>query len=79
MKGTSEEGTGQDMDGEREELSGVGIERRREGATEQGREGYFKECILLRRALTSMYHKPSHNAALAIETLVLQMKNSEQV
>ena len=42
------------MDGEREELSGVGIERRREGATEQGREGYFKECIL-RRALTSMY------------------------
>ena len=24
-------------------------------------------------------HKPSHNAALAPETLVLQIKNSEQV
>ena len=24
-------------------------------------------------------HKPSHNAALALETLVLQMKTSEQV
>ena len=24
-------------------------------------------------------HKPSHNAALAIDSLLLQMKNSEQV
>ena len=69
MKGTSEEGTGQDMDGEREELSGVGIERRRDGATEQGREGYFKECIL-RRALTSMYITNHRTTRLAIETLV---------
>ena len=76
MKLTSEEGTGRGIGGGREEASGGGIERGREGA----REGNFKGCIL-RRALTSMYsiHKPSHNAALAIDTLLLQMKNSEQV
>ena len=44
------------------------------------RVGNFKGGIL-RRALTSIQyiHKPSHNAALAIDTLLLHMKNSEQV
>ena len=61
-------------------LFGLGIERGRERAREQRREGNFKGGIL-RRALASIQyiHKPSHNAALAHETLVLQMKNSEQV
>ena len=40
-------------------------------------EGNFKGGIM-RRALASI-HKPPHNAALAIDTLLLQMKNSEQV
>ena len=65
------------MDGGREEVSGGGIERGREGA----REGNFKGAIL-RRALWPVYssvyiHKPSHNVALVIDTLLLQMKNSE--
>ena len=38
VKGTSEEGTGRDMDSGREEASRGGIERGREGAREQGRE-----------------------------------------
>ena len=83
------------MDGGREEASGVGIERGREGA----RKGNFKGGIL-RRALPldsiqyihkpshnaalaidsiQYIHKPSHNPALAIDTLLSQMKNSEQV
>ena len=42
-------------------------------------EGNFKGGIM-RRALASIFiHKPSHNMALVLETLVLQMKNSEQV
>ena len=79
MKGTSEEGTGQGMDSGREEASGGGIERGMEGSKE-AREGNVKGGIL-RRALASIQyiHKPSHNAALAIDTLLLQMKNSEQV
>ena len=62
------------------EASGGGIERGRERAREQRREGNFKGGIL-RRALASIQyiHKPSHNTALALETLVLQMKNSEPV
>ena len=44
------------------------------------REGNFKGGIL-RLALASIQyiHKPSHNAALAIDSVLLQMKNSEQV
>ena len=59
-----------------EDASGGGIERGREGA----REGNFKGGIL-RRVLASIkyIHKPSHNAALSIDTLLLQMKNSEQL
>ena len=76
MKGTSEEGTGRGMKAGKEEASGGGIERGREGA----REGNFKGGIL-RSALASIQyiHKPSHNAALAIDTLLLQMKKGEQV
>ena len=46
MKGTSEERTERGMGARgkegREEVSGGGIEREREGAWEQGREGNFK-------------------------------------
>ena len=64
-------------------MSGGGIERGREGATEEGaqrREGNFKGGIP-RSALASVQyiHKTSHNAALSHEALVLQIKNSEQV
>ena len=41
----------------------------REGKGGQGMEGNFKGGIL-RRELASNIHKPSHNAALALETLV---------
>ena len=76
MKGTNDEETGRGMDDGREEASGGGTVRGREGA----REGKFKGGIL-RRALASIQyiHKPSHNAALAIDTLLLRMKNSVQV
>ena len=76
MNGTSEEGTGRGMDGGREEASGGGIERGTVGA----RGGDFKGGIL-RKALASIQyiHNPSDNAALVIDTLLLQMKNSEQV
>ena len=79
MKGTSEEGTGRGMASGREEASGGGIERGMEGS-KGAWDGNFKGGIL-RRALASIQyiHKPSHNTALAIDTLLLQMKNSEQV
>ena len=52
----------------------------RKGGSKGAREGNFKGSIR-RRALASIQyiHKSSHNAALAIDTLLLQMKNSEQV
>ena len=64
------------MDGGRQEASGGGIARGREGA----REGNFKGGIR-RRALTCILyiHKPSHYAALAIDTSLLQIRNSEHV
>ena len=51
-----------------------------EGGSKGAREGNFKGGIL-RWALASIQyiHKPSHNAALAIDSLLLQMKHSEQV
>ena len=53
----------------------------RQGGREGGRGGgNFKGGIRRRKLASIQYiHKPSHNAALAFETLVLQMKNSEQV
>ena len=54
----------------------AGGRKRAEGLSEEGSKGG-----ILRMALASIQyiHKPSHNAALAIDTLLLQMKNSEQV
>ena len=48
---------------------------------EQGSKGgNVKGGTLMRTQASIQYiHKPSHNATLAIDTLVLQMKNSEQV
>ena len=85
--GWFDEGTERGMDSARERWEG-GSERKREwarkdgskGEGEQGREENFKGGIP-RRAQASVHyiHKPFHNAALGLETLVLQMKNSEQV
>ena len=67
------------MDGGRDEASGEGIDRGREVAREQERA--ISREVFLRWALASIQyiHKPSHNAALAIDSLLLQMKNIEQV
>ena len=88
-KGTSEEGTelGMDERGKegKEEASEGGRERgarnRSGGGREIGREGNFKGCTLMRTMVTIQYTLPTttHNVALALETLVLGMKNSEQV
>ena len=54
-----------------------GEERGGEG---RGRQTNFTAGILRMELASIQYiHKPSHNAALALETLILQMKNSEQV
>ena len=54
--------------------------RVREGKGVGGQGGNFKGGILRRELTRIKYiHKPFHNAALALETLALQMKNSEQV
>ena len=80
MKGRNEAWTARGKDG-REEASGGGIERIMEGASgerEQGREENLKGGIPRRAQASARYiHKPFHNAALCLETLVLQMKNSE--
>ena len=64
----------------REAASGGGIEREREGASgegEQGRDENFKGGIPRSAQASVQYiHKPFHNAALGLETLVLQMKNT---
>ena len=82
------------MDEARERGEGGSERRRREGATERGRgtgrsvggreigrEGNFKGCTLMRTLANIQYtlHKTMHKAALALETLVLEMKNIEQV
>ena len=81
VKGTSEEGTGRDMDMDsgREEAS-------RGGLSEEGREHGSKGGKLQGRypeediwASIQYIHKPSDNASLAIDTLLLQMNNGEQV
>ena len=83
--GWVDKGTERGMDSARERweeaASGGGIEREREGASgegEQGREENFKGGIPRRAQVSVHYiHKPFHNAALGLEILVLQMKNSE--
>ena len=46
-----------------------------------GREGNFKGGTLRRTRASMQYtvHKTTHNTAPALESLVLQTKNSEQV
>ena len=60
--------------------SEVGREGTEGGEGGQGREGNFKGGIPRRGLASIQYiHKPSHNAVLALEILLLQIKNSEQV
>ena len=70
--------------GGREGGSGGGSEGGREGGRvggrEGGRAGHLMGGTLMRELANIQYiHKRSHNAAFALETLVFQMKNSEQV
>ena len=82
IKGRNEAWTARGKDG-REAASGGGIEREREGASGEGVQGREENVNggIPRRAQASVQyiHKPFHNAALSIDTWVLQMKNSEQV
>ena len=74
MDGRGGEGTGGDGTGR----DGTG--RGRGGEGREGEDANFTGGILIRELASIQYiHKPSHNAALALETLVLQIKNSEQV
>ena len=70
MMGTSEEGTGRGMGGGREEASGGGIARGKDGAREQGNETSREVSEY------TVYSHPIPQRALAIATLLLQMKNS---
>ena len=51
------------------------------GAWEEGKEGNFRGCTMIRTPANIQHalHKTTHNAALALDTLVLQVKNSEHV
>ena len=55
--------------------------REERGGREIWREGNFKGCTLMKTLANIQYAllKTTHNAALALETLVLGMKNSEPV
>ena len=71
MMGTSEEGTGRGMGGGKEEASGGGIARGKDGAREHKEmklQGGYPEY--------TVYSHPIPQRALAIATLLLQMKNS---
>ena len=63
------------------EVGSGGRKRAEEGLNEEwSKGGKFKGGILRRTLASIQYiHKPSHNAALSIDTLLLQMKNSEHV
>ena len=67
----------------REAASGGGIERERDGARGNRSKEREENCKggIPRRAQASVQyiHKPFPKAALGLETLVLQMKNSEKV
>ena len=87
--GDGKGGDGKGMEGRGgngREIGGEGRGRILEGRGGKGREG--REGGKLHRrypdegtgqCTVCSIHKPSHNAALALETLVLQIKNSEQV
>ena len=74
MKGRIEAWTARGKDG-RDGASGGGIEQGREGARGWGEnvKGGFPRWA---QASVQYIHKPFHKAALGLETLVLQMKNS---
>ena len=68
------------MGGRERAKEGLSEERKEQGGGEQGREENVKGGIPRRTQASVQYiHKPFHNTALGLETLVLQMKNSEQV
>ena len=73
MMGTSDEGTGRGMGGGREEASGEGLreERMEQRSKEMKLQGRYPEY--------TVYSHPIPQRALAIATLLLQMKNSEHV
>ena len=72
--GWVDKGTERSMDSARERWEGAS------GEGEQGRDENFKGGIPRRAQASVQYiHKPFHNATLGLETLVLQMKSSEQV
>ena len=81
--GEGRDGRGRILEGRGRILEGRGgiLERRGgEGYWRGGEGANFTGGILMRELASIQYiHKPSHNAALALETLVLQIKNSEQV
>ena len=68
-----------------EEANGGGREQQREGGREggreQGREGNSKGGTMSRTLASIQHtaHKITHNAALAFETLILQIKSGEQI
>ena len=76
-EGSGWEGSG----GERREGKEIGGEGKDIGGEVREGEGTnFTGGNMMRELASIQYiHKPSHNAALALETLVLQIKNSEQV
>ena len=71
---TEEGGSEEEREGDEQGRSEGG----REGAREQGREGNFKGGTPMSTLASIQYtaHKTTHNAALALETLVLQMKTN---
>ena len=79
VRGRILEGRGGEWYGWGGEGKDIGGERR--GGEGRGGEGAnFTGGILMRELASIQYiHKPSHNVALALETLVLQIQNSEQV
>ena len=75
----AEEGSGIEKEGAKKRGRGTG---RSVGGRGIEREVNFKGCTLMRTLANIQYtlHKTNtHNADLALETLVLQLKNSEQV
>ena len=73
MMGTSEEGTGRGMGAGGRKRAGDGLreDRMEQGSNEMKRQGRYPEY--------TVYSHPIPQRALAIATLLLQMKNSEHV
>ena len=80
MEGRNEAWTARgNMGGKKRAEEGLTEEGMKQGEGEQGREENFKGGIPRReQASVQCIHEPFHNAAFGLETLVLQMKNSDQ-